>query len=129
LRLLIIDDDDLIGERLELDLTARGHAVSRAVGHAALKLLSAQPWDAVVIDILMPEVDGVEMILEAKRQPKPPRIIGISGGGKFSAEHYLALADTFGADASFRKPLDFAAVARAIDVAGETPPAPAGQAT
>ena len=67
----------------------------------------------------MPDVDGIEIIQAARRQEPGPRIIAISGGGRISAEQCLNLANAFGADAAFRKPVDLAALARSVVPAAE----------
>ena len=115
MRVLIVDDDDLMLDSCAAALSAHGHEIRATDGVGALKVLAAEPWDAVVIDILMPNVDGIEVIGAAKRLAQPPLILAMSGGGRVSADECLSLATGLGADAAFTKPIDYAALVRAIE--------------
>ena len=115
MRVLIVDDDDLMLEACAAALSARGHETRSTDGVGALKALATESWDAVVVDILMPDVDGFEVIGAAKRLNHPPRILAMSGGGRLPAADCLIMATGLGADASFSKPLDFPALARSIE--------------
>ena len=63
--ILVVDDDPHLRDVLVYTLQREGHAVTAAVdGRAALDALlrpAARPFDLVVLDILMPEVDGLEV--------------------------------------------------------------------
>lgn len=115
MRILVVDDDELLCDSIELALIARGHSVAASRGKAALWLLSSEPWDALIVDILMPDVDGIEMIQSARAGEDPPFVAAMSGGGKISADECLTLASDFGAEAVFRKPLDLEAVVKSLE--------------
>jgi DNA-binding NtrC family response regulator len=81
-RVLIVDDEPklgrLVAEMLELD----GHAVTRVEGgRAALVELSARELDLVVADLKMPDVDGLEVLREARARPAPPEVIMMTAFG------------------------------------------------
>ena len=81
-RVLVADDEaklgKLVAEALELD----GHAVSRAQGgRAALVELAARPYDVVITDLRMPEVDGLQVLREARRKEPPPEVIVMTAYG------------------------------------------------
>ena len=115
MRILVADDDELLRENIQLALSARGHSVTASEGFAARSLLANERWDALLVDILMPDVDGLEMIQVARGGESPPFVVAISGGGKISAEQCLSLASDFGAEATFCKPLDLDAVVESLE--------------
>ena len=66
-RILLVDDDRQTRLKLGRDLEDGGYAVSQADGgRAALDMLRSEPFDLVLLDILMPEVDGYAVLAEMK---------------------------------------------------------------
>ncbi len=64
---LLVDDDRQTRLKLARDLEGGGFAVSQADGgRAALDMLQSEPFDLVLLDILMPEVDGYAVLAEMK---------------------------------------------------------------
>ena len=61
--------------------------------------------DLLITDIIMPEKEGLETILELRKKYPELKIIAISGGGRISPEGYLPGAKLLGADLVFQKPL------------------------
>src|SRR6188472_3276247 len=62
MRVLVVDDEPAVRQALERALAAEGHEVTVAEdGHAALDRLVDQPVDAVVLDVAMPGLDGLEV--------------------------------------------------------------------
>lgn len=105
-RILIIDDDDQVRKMLRLTLNAAGFDVIEAQdGTVALKLFYQNPLvDLVITDLIMPEKEGIETIMEIRRNfPKVP-IIAISGGGRIDPSDYLSLAKKLGAQITLEKP-------------------------
>ena len=106
-QILIIDDNALALSALSLTLTRAGHRVVEAAnGRKAILLQRGCPADLVVTDILMPEMDGIEVIRELRDLSPQPKIIAISGGGFLESGDLLKIAGELGADATFVKPLD-----------------------
>ncbi|MEO5336164.1 MAG: response regulator [Magnetospirillum sp. WYHS-4] len=105
-RILVVDDEEPIRYALRLALQASGHDVDEAEdGKRALKALAGHDYDLVIADILMPEKDGIEMILDLKKiRPSLP-VIAISGGGQMGARTYLEMAGDFHAEATLGKPI------------------------
>jgi CheY-like chemotaxis protein len=105
MRILIIDDEEplrlLIRRILE---TSEHQAVEASDGRAGLAAFQAQPFDAVVTDIVMPGTEGVETIMELRKLDKNVRIVAISGGGILKNLDILKLARSLGANATLRKP-------------------------
>ena len=88
-------------------LTRASHRVVEAAnGREAAHLQRGCPAELVVTDIVMPEMDGMELIRELRNVSARPKIIAISGGGFVESGNLLKVAGEFGADATFAKPLD-----------------------
>jgi DNA-binding response OmpR family regulator len=106
-RILVIDDDEIMNDMVVQMLKEAGYKVKGATdGRKGLKLLDAQPFDLIVTDIVMPEVEGLEMIQVIRTINKTIPIIAISGGGRVGPENYLDAAKLLGANFTFQKPFD-----------------------
>jgi len=104
-KVLIIDDDAKIRRVLDLRLKKAGYQVFVAAnGEAGLNLFRAEQPDIIITDILMPGKEGLETIMELRRDSPEVKIIAMSGGGRVGAEEYLDLAKKFGAQYAFTKP-------------------------
>jgi CheY-like chemotaxis protein len=115
-RILIVDDDDSFRKMLVLTVQKFGHHVIAAVNSKeALKLHAAEPFDLVITDLIMPDKEGLETIMELRRKEPGLRIIAMSGGGRINATDFLRIAKAFGADRTFTKPFLSAELAAAID--------------
>jgi YesN/AraC family two-component response regulator len=106
-RILIIDDDPQILDILGQTLKREGHEVVKAPdGKEGLNLYRENPTDLVITDIIMPETEGIETIMELRRDFPDVKIIAISGGGHIQAEEYLYLAKSLGVQRTFAKPIE-----------------------
>ena len=80
-RLLIIDDERLARLTLRKILERAGHEVMEAsTGNEGLAMFRAKPCDLVITDIIMPDKEGIETIIELKRDFPGVRVIAISHG-------------------------------------------------
>jgi len=84
LNILLVDDNvifrDSVREILEL---YNYNVVEADNGRAALKvLMSTNPVDLVITDILMPEIEGIELAYETKKIRSELKVIGMTGGGR-----------------------------------------------
>ena len=117
-RILVIDDDLQIREMLMQFFERDGYEVSVAPnGQAALELHRRIPADLIITDIFMPEKEGLETIMEFRRDFPAVKIIGISGGGRterMGAEEYLKIATVLGAHKTFSKPFELAKLLEAV---------------
>jgi CheY-like chemotaxis protein len=106
MRILVIDDDAAVREMISKMLNSEGfEALTAADGEQALRVIrSHSEIDLVIIDMIMPEKEGIETISELKRDFPHIKILAISGGGKISADIYLRLAAQMGADSALKKP-------------------------
>ena len=98
-RILLIDDDDSVRTMLRLTLVHFGHTVIEARdGKEGLELFQNTDVDLLITDIVMPEKEGLEVLMELRKRKHPPvKIIAISGGD------YLHMAKLMGRGEGARK--------------------------
>jgi DNA-binding response OmpR family regulator len=104
-RILVIDDDTAVCRVVRELLADDGHEAEEARdGAEGLRRCAADPPDLVITDLVMPNKEGIETIIELRRRFPGVRIIAMSGAGGQSPTTYLAAASALGADAILRKP-------------------------
>lgn len=82
IRVLIAEDETHLGSILEQYMTARGFAVTIVRnGRDALEKLRTDSFDVALLDIVMPELDGLEVLRQVREEPLPPEVIVITGNG------------------------------------------------
>ena len=82
IRVLLAEDETHLGTILEQYLTARGFAVTIVRnGRDALERLRAETFDVALLDVVMPELDGLEVLRLVREEPLPPEILVITGNG------------------------------------------------
>jgi DNA-binding NtrC family response regulator len=114
--ILLIDDMAGVRRAVVAMLTRAGHQVTAAEsGSQGMDLLRSRHFDLVITDMLMPGMDGADILIEVGSMPNRPRLIAISGGGAgMSAASALQLA-RLKADAFLEKPFDSEALLAAVD--------------
>jgi len=101
-RVLIADDEYLIRWSLSQALSQQGYEVlSVEDGKKAIETLKTQTFDFIITDLLMPELDGWQVLETAKKIEPQPRVIIISAHGR---EGTHEIAKEKGAWAYFEKP-------------------------
>lgn len=92
--ILLIEDMSGVRSSLTTVLKAAGHQVVEADdGEAGLQKATEQPFDLVITDIIMPKLDGSEVILALKERKPDLPVLAISGGGaSVTAENALMVA-------------------------------------
>ena len=104
-KVLVIDDNEVIRSILGAALEHLGYRVTEAVnGYEGIKVVEADPPDLVLTDIIMPEQDGLQTIVEMRRRFPTIRIIAISGGGAMSPDDLLRVSKKLGASGCLIKP-------------------------
>jgi CheY-like chemotaxis protein len=118
---LIIEDDQEVRDYLVAVLGRAGHTVTAAGnGRDGVAVFREQPTQVVITDIIMPEKDGIETILDLRREHPELKVIAISGGGRSTPENYLHSARLLGADRAIRKPFKNEEILGAVrELAGE----------
>ena len=88
-------------------LSRAGYEICEAEdGEIGLTTFREEKPDIVILDIIMPNKEGIEIIPELRAINPQIRILAISGGGRSNAQDYLTLADVIGADATLAKPFE-----------------------
>ena len=106
-KILVVDDEPSIRLLLRRTLERGGYEVSEAEdGELAVRTQRANPADLVIVDIYMPEKEGLETILELRADARDLKIIAISGGGRAGNLSPLQVAETFGASRTLIKPIE-----------------------
>jgi DNA-binding response OmpR family regulator len=101
-RVLIVEDDTHIAELLRMHLHDEGYQVEHAAdGTAGLRLLEESGWDALVLDLMLPGIDGLELCRRARAMTRYTPIIIISAR---SSEVHRILGLEIGADDYLAKP-------------------------
>ena len=113
--ILIIDDEKAILGFLKERLMGEGFNVLTASdGKEGMNLFNDNQVDLVITDIIMPDKDGFETIIELKRICPDIKIIAMSGGGRGLPEYYLDTAKGFGAQYAFEKPFKTSELLEAV---------------
>jgi DNA-binding response OmpR family regulator len=117
-KILLVDDDDLTRGAVQKMLERSGYSVhSTGNGHEALDHYRREPPDLVITDLIMPDLDGLEIIQELRRINLSVRVLAISGGGRVDAEEYLSVARKFGAIEVLPKPFTGQELKKAVEAA------------
>jgi len=106
--ILIMEDEALVREGLHAILESAGYAVvSVADGNEGIEIAGDKTFDLAIIDIFMPQKDGIATIMELKKLSPQLSVIAISGGGNVIRDFdYLEYAQALGAVKCFQKPVD-----------------------
>jgi DNA-binding response OmpR family regulator len=118
MKILVIDDDEALRSLLTQILHRAGHQVREAAnGAIGLREFRREPADLVITDLIMPEKEGLETIMELRKEfPKVP-LVAVSGGGRNGPNDYLTLAKQLGARQTVCKPFSRDEILQAIDAA------------
>ena len=117
--ILVIEDDAFFSELLLELLQQDGHKVSFATdGAKALQLLTIQRPDLIITDILMPNMDGVELIMALAKQDSRIPVIAMSGGRRsISPEFSLESAKLLGVKTTLTKPFTHTDLRQTVQLA------------
>lgn len=104
--ILVVEDSPAVRMAIVEVLESLGHTVTETEnGRLAVEQLAGRSFDLVVTDVLMPEVDGIEVIKAVRRTGPDTKILAISGGApNLPAGYALKLTEMFRADAVLYKP-------------------------
>ncbi len=115
-KILVIDDEPYILLMIKKMLEQNGHSVDLASnGKEGLELLENNLFDILITDIVMPEKEGLETILEVRQKYPGLKIIAISGGGRLDSNEYLEPARHFGAKKIIKKPFQKSELLSAVN--------------
>jgi len=107
MKILVIDDDHLVRYALAKTLLSAGYEVATAAdGRRGMAVLRAEHSDVVITDIIMPEQEGIDTIIQIRRERPGVKIIAISGGGRIRNIDFLEMAQSLGANDVLAKPFE-----------------------
>jgi CheY-like chemotaxis protein len=114
--ILLVEDDSDLRSMLKSSLSKSHNLIIEASnGREALNKFKSFLIDLVITDFVMPEQDGIGLIMELKKIKPDIKVIAISGGGKAGPSNYLSIAETLGANAIFSKPFSVTAFQEKVD--------------
>ena len=109
--LLVVDDDEQVCGVLREAFEGAGYQVTTAHdGQEGTLCYRECPTDLVILDILMPEKEGLETLIELRRDFPSIKIIAISGGSERAHVNLLDLAKRLGALHTVKKPFQMQAL-------------------
>jgi two-component system NtrC family sensor kinase len=103
-RLLIIDDEPLVITMLTRLLRRSYEITTTTSGPEGLRLASDEPWDAILCDVMLPELSGPQLLRRLEMEGKPVAVkVGFMTGGAFGADA-ISFLDGLGKDGWLAKP-------------------------
>jgi DNA-binding response OmpR family regulator len=127
--ILVIDDDDAVRRSIRRALELDGHSIVEAAdGWQGLLRFGERTVDLVVTDILMPNREGIETIIELRRRSETLPIVAVSGGSLTTdRDGVLLSADLLGASRVLAKPFAVDELRAMVSgLLGDAPSDPAG---
>jgi DNA-binding NtrC family response regulator len=118
LEILILDDETIVGERLKASLEKDGHSLEIFTSSVeALKSLKEKTFDIVVTDIRMDDVDGIEILEQARKKSLRTKVIMITG---YATLEVARESLTKGAFDFIAKPFKIKEIKKAIEKAANS---------
>lgn len=123
---LVVDDEELVRMQIAATLEFDGYTAAQAAnGTEAVEWLKHNRADVMITDILMPSKEGLETILEVRRNHPHLKIIAMSGRAPSESVDFLATAQEFGANRVMPKPFGRIQLLDTLrELLGDPPPAP-----
>ncbi len=124
-KILIIDDDPTIQNVFSQFLEKEGYEVLQAEnGKEGIERIQSHRPDLIITDIMMPEMDGLEILLHIRNTHEDIPVIAISGGMRSLPINFLHQAQLFGARYVFEKPVPLDVLRNAVEELASPPDAP-----
>ena len=113
---LVVDDEDQVRQLIRETLEQAGYDVEEASdGKEGLERYRAKPADLVIMDILMPDQDGLESIMTLRREFPKSRVIAMTGGSDMiGILNFLDVAKMLGACRTLQKPFEMKTLLDAV---------------
>lgn len=114
-KILVVDDEESMRLMLQ-DLLDTDYEVTLASnGREAEKMLAKSSFDLLITDLVMPEMNGIELVIAVKDKMPEQKIIAISGGGSITGRFdYLPVVQLLGADQILAKPFQLTELMAAV---------------
>jgi len=113
---LVVDDEEQVRQLIREALEQAGYEVEEASdGKEGLKRYRSRPTDLVIMDILMPDQDGLETIMTLHREFPNSRVIAMTGGSEvIGILNFLDVAKMLGANRTLQKPFEVKTLLEAV---------------
>ncbi|MBL8857273.1 MAG: response regulator [Planctomycetes bacterium] len=103
--IIVTDDDPSVRSVIRFALESRGYGVIEASdGSEVLRLSELRTASLLITDIVMPNVEGTELIMQVRRSRPELPILALSGGPSMGRDVYLTVASKVGAQRTLAKP-------------------------
>jgi len=103
--ILVVEDDAAVAFTVREMLSSAGYQVTTAAnGVEAIEAYRRSRSDLVVTDLIMPEKDGLETIIDLRRGDPAVRMLAMSGGGRTRNMEFLGMARRLGVRVTLSKP-------------------------
>ena len=117
-RIVIIEDEPNFRKVLAAKLTSMGHSVSEAAnGKTGEKMVIEESPDLILLDVWMPEQDGIATIVNLRKKTPGLKVIVMSGAPRGAGLRLFEIANTLGAVATLEKPFSTDSLVAAVDAA------------
>jgi DNA-binding response OmpR family regulator len=104
-QVLVVDDEEPMRKFIRIVLQQDGYSVAESSnGKNAIEIIRDTSIDLMISDVVMPDMDGIELIRETRKAHPKMKILAISGAGIGGPWLYLNIAECLGADAILMKP-------------------------
>jgi len=104
-RIWVVDDEELLQFTICEMLKSEGYDVDSAEdGLMAIEMQRTEPYDLILTDLIMPDKEGLELLIDLKSIYPDIKVIATSGGGRMKNLDFLAMAKDFGAQEILAKP-------------------------
>ncbi|HEY1720015.1 MAG TPA: response regulator [Magnetospirillaceae bacterium] len=112
--ILVIDDEPGVRSMIRDTLEPEHTIAEAADGIEGMQKFATETFDLVIVDIIMPEQEGLETLLQIHRLRADQKIIAISGGGRTGTIEFLRLAENIGVTKTLKKPFSPAVLRDAV---------------
>lgn len=100
---IVVEDDPFWAGEIRRMLEGEAiEVLCASTGLEALELAAAHPAAAIILDIILPDIDGLKVL--ERLQPRSCPVLAITSGGRMGPDFYLRLASQFGARGGLAKP-------------------------
>ena len=104
-RILVVDDDELMRDLMRLVLEAEQHVVEVVdSGEKGLERLRQAPFELLITDMALTEMDGLEVIQEVRKTYPEMKVVAITGWGDMAEHTLFPLVRAMGVEYTFTKP-------------------------
>ncbi len=118
IQILVLDDEKIVGERLKASLEKEGYILEIFINPAAaLNRIREKAFDVVITDIRMDDVDGIQILEEARKKSQKTKVIMITG---YATLEVARESLTKGAFDFIAKPFKLKEIREAIQKAEDT---------